>query len=29
VHVQRGTVARQRTLFAGTWYPADDYDPYA
>jgi hypothetical protein len=21
VHVQRCTVARQRTLFAGTWYP--------
>jgi D-alanyl-D-alanine carboxypeptidase len=29
VHVQRCTVARQRTLFAGTWYPNDDYDPYA
>jgi hypothetical protein len=29
VHVQRCTIPRQRTLFAGTWYPADDYDPYA
>jgi D-alanyl-D-alanine carboxypeptidase-like protein len=29
VHVQRCTVARQRTLFAGTWYPDDNYDPYA
>jgi hypothetical protein len=29
VHVQRCTVARQRTLFAGTWYPDDNYHPYA
>jgi len=28
-HVQRCTVARQSALFAGTWYPGDDYDPYA
>lgn len=27
-HVQRCTVAMQRALFAGTWYPADDYNPY-
>jgi hypothetical protein len=27
-HVQRCTVARQKSLFAGTWYPDDDYDPY-
>jgi hypothetical protein len=27
-HVQRVTVARQITLFAGTWYPDEDYDPY-
>jgi LAS superfamily LD-carboxypeptidase LdcB len=26
-HVQRCTVARQKKLFAGTWYPDDDYDP--
>jgi len=29
VHVQRCTVAKQKALFAGTWYPDDDYDPYA
>jgi hypothetical protein len=29
VHVQRCTVPRQKSLFAGTWYPDDDYDPYA
>jgi hypothetical protein len=28
-HVQRCTVARQKTLFAGTWYPDETYDPYA
>lgn len=28
VHVQRCTVGRQRTLFAGTWYPDDAYDPW-
>jgi hypothetical protein len=28
VHVQRCTVARQRELFAGTWYPDDAYNPY-
>ena len=28
VHVQRCTVARQRALFRGEWYPDDDYDPY-
>ena len=27
-HVQRITVARQKALFAGTWYPAPDYDPF-
>jgi len=27
-HVQRCTVARQKSLFAGTWYPDDNYDPY-
>jgi hypothetical protein len=27
-HVQRVTLARQVTLFAGTWYPDGDYDPY-
>jgi hypothetical protein len=26
-HVQRCTVARQKALFNGTWYPDDDYDP--
>lgn len=29
VHVQRVTVARQKQLFAGTWYPDDSYDPWA
>jgi hypothetical protein len=29
VHVQRCTIARQPTLFAGTWYPEDDYNPYS
>ena len=29
VHVQRCTVAKQKALFAGTWYPDEDYDPYA
>jgi hypothetical protein len=28
VHVQRCTIARQPTLFAGTWYPDDSYNPY-
>src|SRR5262245_21800376 len=28
VHVQRCTVARQPLLFAGEWYPEDDYNPY-
>lgn len=28
-HVQRCTVARQRYLFQGSWYPDDAYDPYA
>lgn len=28
-HVQRVTIARQPTLFGGTWYPDDAYDPYA
>jgi hypothetical protein len=28
VHVQRCTVARQKALFNGTWYPDDNYDPY-
>jgi hypothetical protein len=28
VHVQRCTVAKQKGLFAGTWYPDDNYDPY-
>jgi hypothetical protein len=26
-HVQRCTVARQKALFAGTWYPDANYDP--
>jgi D-alanyl-D-alanine carboxypeptidase len=26
-HVQRCTVARQKKLFAGTWYPDESYDP--
>lgn len=28
VHVQRCTIVRQAALFAGTWYPAEDYNPY-
>jgi hypothetical protein len=28
VHVQRCTIARQSALFAGTWYPDDNYNPY-
>jgi len=28
VHVQRCPVARQRELFAGSWYPDDAYDPW-
>jgi D-alanyl-D-alanine carboxypeptidase len=28
-HVQRITVKRQAALFAGTWYPHDEYDPYS
>ena len=28
VHVQRCTVARQSQLFAGTWYPDANYNPY-
>lgn len=28
-HVQRVPVWRQAALFAGTWYPAEIYDPYA
>ncbi len=28
VHVQRCSIARQPALFAGTWYPDDDYNPY-
>jgi len=28
VHVQRCRVRRQKSLFAGTWYPDDAYDPY-
>ncbi len=28
VHVQRCTVARQAALFAGAWYPDDNYNPY-
>jgi len=28
VHVQRCTVARQKSLFSGAWYPDEDYDPY-
>lgn len=27
-HVQRVTIARQKKLFAGTWYPDASYDPY-
>jgi len=29
VHVQRCAVSAQRRLFAGTWYPDEDYNPYA
>ncbi|WP_353230313.1 M15 family metallopeptidase [Novosphingobium sp.] len=28
-HVQRCSLAHQAGLFAGTWYPDDQYDPYA
>lgn len=28
VHLQRITVARQASLFAGIWYPDEGYDPY-
>jgi hypothetical protein len=28
VHVQRCTIKRQAKLFAGTWYPDDNYNPY-
>jgi hypothetical protein len=28
VHVQRCTIAKQKSLFAGKWYPDDAYDPY-
>ena len=28
VHVQRCTVARQGDLFAGVWYPDENYNPY-
>ena len=28
VHVQRCTVSRQAQLFAGTWYPDANYNPY-
>jgi hypothetical protein len=27
-HVQRCSVGRQASLFGGTWYPANNYDPY-
>ncbi len=27
-HVQRCTVARQASLFAGKWYPDESYDPF-
>jgi hypothetical protein len=27
VHVQRCTVAKQKSLFSGKWYPDDSYDP--
>jgi hypothetical protein len=27
-HVQRVTIQRQKALFAGTWYPDGNYDPY-
>ena len=29
VHVQRCTIARQKSLFSGKWYPDEDYDPTA
>jgi D-alanyl-D-alanine carboxypeptidase len=28
-HVQRCSVGRQASLFAGSWYPDDKYNPYA
>lgn len=28
-HLQRIPVFRQKTLFAETWYPPENYDPYA
>ena len=28
VHVQRCSIARQPVLFAGNWYPDDEYNPY-
>lgn len=28
VHLQRISVARQKELFRGTWYPGEDYDPF-
>lgn len=28
-HVQRVPVFRQNALFAGSWYPPEDYDPHA
>jgi len=28
VHVQRCTIARQAGLFAGMWYPEEEYNPY-
>lgn len=28
-HVQRCTVARQDSLFSGSWYPDGNYNPYA
>ena len=28
-HVQRCTVAAQQALFAGSWYPDENYNPYA
>jgi hypothetical protein len=28
-HVQRCSLKRQASLFAGTWYPDDNYDPYS
>lgn len=28
-HVQRIPVWRQNAMFAGTWYPPEQYDPYA